>query len=165
MQISDSHARRASGVAASIVFVAVLWLLRADLKGVAAVLWPLVVACAVYMFRSSIGELLRRLKRVDTSGAEFEARSIVAQSAATPVDQILRDVAPGETQHSYIRARLETLRAELNARQPDDLARREFLLLLRLAEAQQVRDWSFVWMQIFASQLEALAAMAAYKNR
>ena len=36
--------------------------------------------------------------------------------------------------------------------------------MLRLAEAQQSRDWQSVWLNIFASQLEALGAMAGVEG-
>ena len=36
--------------------------------------------------------------------------------------------------------------------------------MLRLAEAQQSRDWQAVWLNIFASQLEALGAMAGVEG-
>jgi hypothetical protein len=101
---------------------------------------------------------------VGTTGAEFSEGSIAAQITATPVVEALKAVAPNEMQPSYIRAKVELLRPELNAREPDDHGRREHLLMLRLAEAQQARDWQLVWMNIFSSQLEALAAMAGVEG-
>ena len=146
--------------ASVIVGLIVLWLFRFDLKGVAAILWPSVVAATIFFFRTELGELLKRLKRVGATGAEFSEATIAAQITASAVDQILPAVAPGETQPSFVRGRIEALRVELNARQPDDRDKRESLLLLRLAEAQQARDHLTTWINLFLSQLEALSAMA-----
>jgi hypothetical protein len=80
---------------------------------------------------------------------------------AQPVDVALRDVVPDETHPPHIMQKVAALRIELNARVPEDVTRREHLLMLRLAEAQQVRDHEYTWLNIFSSQLEALTKMAA----
>ena len=159
--LNDRRVQAAAAVAA-ILFV--LWLFHSDLKGLGAVLWPIVLAGAIYEFRAELRGLLARLRRVGATGAEFAEVSIAAQITAVPVDQALKAVAPSEIQPNYIRARVEALRPELNAREPDDHSRREHLLMLRLAEAQQSRDWQAVWLNIFASQLEALGAMAGVEG-
>jgi len=158
-RLSMNH-RRAGAIALAVGALFALWLCRADLKGLGSVLWPVVLAGALIGFRAELSGLLLRLRRVGTAGAEFADVSIVAQITAMPIDQALQAVAPNETQTTYIRARVEALRMELNDREPDDPARREHLLMLRLAEAQQIRDWQSVWLNLFSSQLEALAAMA-----
>jgi hypothetical protein len=95
---------------------------------------------------------------------KFAEASIVAQITAVPVDQALKAVAPNEVQPSYIQARVAALRPELNAMEPEDRIQREHLLMLRLAEAQQGRDWQAAWLNIHASQLEALGAMAGVEG-
>jgi hypothetical protein len=119
------------------------------------------VACALYGFRSEIAALLQRVKRLGREGAEFGEERIAAQIMAQPVDVALKDVAPDEDHPVYVRQRVDALRVELNARVPEDVQKREYLLMLRLAQAQQLRDFQSVWMSIFNSQLEALTAMAA----
>ena len=153
----DSRVRIASSVALAAL---ILWLLRADLRALLPCCGPGRLAATLYGFRIELSGLLQRLKRVGATGAEFSEVSIVAQITATPVDQALRAVAPNEVQPPYIQLRVTALRPELNAREPDDHGRREHLLMLRLAEAQQTRDWQAVWLTIFSSQLEALTAMA-----
>jgi hypothetical protein len=80
---------------------------------------------------------------------------------AQPVDVALKDVVPDETHPRHIMQRVESLRVELNARVPEDEQKREYLLMLRLAQAQQVTDFQLTWLNIFNSQLEALTKMAA----
>ena len=156
--------RRAVAVIAIVAALFVLWLFRSDLRGLGAVLWPVVVAGAILLFHVELRGLLARVRKVGATGAEFAEASIAAQITAVPVDQALRAVAPNEVQPTFIQARVTNLRAELNAREPTDQTRREHLLMLRLAEAQQARDWCVVWLNIFASQLEALGAMAGVEG-
>jgi hypothetical protein len=152
--------RQTPTVAAIVAAVVVLWLFRSDLRGLGAVLWPMVVAGALLAYRVELRGLVSRVRKVSATGAEFAEASIAAQITAMPVDQALKEVTPGEKHPSYIQARVASLRVELNSREPEDQWRREYLLLVRLAGAQQGRDWYSVWLNIFASQLEALGAMA-----
>jgi hypothetical protein len=144
-----------------ILGIVVLWIFRTHLKELGSLLWPVVVAGAIYGFRTELSTLLTRVRRVSKEGAEFGEARIAAQIMAQPVDVALRDVVPDETHPLHIRQRVDALRVELNARIPEDEQRREYLLMLRLAEAQQVRDFQFTWLNIFNSQLEALTKMAA----
>jgi hypothetical protein len=155
---SNLHVR---GWIAVILGIGVLWIFRAHLKELASVLWPVVVAGGVYGFRTELSALLTRLKRVGKEGAEFGEARIAAQIMAQSVDEALKGVTPNETHPLHITQRVEALRVELNATIPADARNREYLLMLRLAEAQQVRDFQFTWLNIFNSQLEALTKMAA----
>jgi hypothetical protein len=102
---------------AAIIFViGVLWLFRDHLKDVASLLWPTIVGLAVYNFRSELNALLRRTKRIGREGAEFEAGSIAAQIMAQPVEEAMREVAPGENNSPYILARVTAVRNDLNAK-------------------------------------------------
>jgi hypothetical protein len=148
-----------------ILGIGVLWIFRTHLKQLASVLWPIVVAGGIYGYRTELSALLTRVRRVSKEGAEFGEARIAAQIMAQPVDLALRDVVPDETHAPYIRQRVDALRVELNARVPEDEQKREYLLMLRLAEAQQARDFQFTWMNIFNSQLEALTKMAAEQGR
>ena len=140
--------------------VVVIWLFREHLKDLSSLLWPIVVAGTIFGFRNELSALLKRLRRVGKGGAEFGEERIAAQIMARPVDVALKDVVPDEEHSGYVRLRIEALRVELNARVPEDEQRREYLLMLRLAEAQQNRDFAFAWLHMFNSQLEALTRMA-----
>lgn len=135
------------------------------LKGIAAILWPLLIAGALWGFRTEVGTLLRRLRRVSKGAAEFDDTRIAAQITATPVEQALREAAPTDAPPaSYIIERVTTLRQELTTLHADSDERRINLLLRRLAEEKQVTEFQFIWLNIFASQLEALEAMTAKKS-
>jgi hypothetical protein len=156
---SNLHVR---GWIVVILGIVVLWIFRAHLKELASILWPIVVAAAIYGFRTELSALLKRITRVSIKeGAEFGEGRIAAQIMAQPVDVALKDVVPDETHPLHIQQRVDALRIELNARVPEDEQKREYLLMLRLAEAQQVRDYQYTWLNIFNSQLEALTKMAA----
>jgi hypothetical protein len=120
-----------------ILGIIVLWIFRTHLKELASVLWPIVAAGGIYGFRTELSALLTRMRRVSKEGAEFGEARIAAQIMAQPVDVALRDVVPDETHPLYIRQRVDALRVELNARVPEDEQKREYLLMLRLAQAQQ----------------------------
>ena len=158
---SNPHVR---GWVVVIIGVVILWVFRTRLKELASVLWPIVVATAIYGFRTELSALLRRIKRIGKEGAEFGEGRIAAQIMAQPVDVALRDVVPDETHPPHIRQRVDALRVELNAKIPEDEQKREYLLMLRLAEAQQIRDHQYTWLNIFSSQLEALVKMAAEED-
>jgi hypothetical protein len=151
------------GGLAVIISIVVLWIFRNHLKDLSSVLWP-IVASAIYGFRTELSALLARVRRVGKEGAEFGKARIAAQIMAQPVEMALKDVVPDETHPLHIRRRVDTLRVELNARVPEDEQKREYLLMLRLAEAQQVRDFQYTWLNIFNSQLEALTKMAAEQS-
>jgi hypothetical protein len=144
-----------------ILGLTVLWIFRTHLKELASVLWPIVVAGGIYGFRTELSALLTRVRRVSKEGAEFGEARIAAQIMAQPVDVALKDVVPDETHPRHIMQRVDSLRVELNARVPEDEQKREYLLMLRLAQAQQVTDFQLTWLNIFNSQLEALTKMAA----
>jgi hypothetical protein len=150
---SNLHVR---GWIVVILGLIVLWIFRTHLKELASVLWPIVVAGAIYGFRTELGALLPRVRRVSKEGAEFGETRIAAQIMARPVDVALKDVVPDETHPRHIMQRVDALRVELNARVPEDEQKREYLLMLRLAQAQQVTDFQLTWLTIFNSQLEAL---------
>jgi hypothetical protein len=144
-----------------ILGIVVLWIFRTHLKELGSLLWPIVVAGAIYGFRTELSTLLTRVRRVSKEGAEFGEARIAAQIMAQPVDVALKDVAPDEAHPPYIMQRVDELRVELNARVPEDEQRREYLLMLRLAQAQQLTYFHLTWLNIFSSQLEALTKMAA----
>lgn len=158
---SNPHVR---GWLIVILGVIILWIFRTHLKELASVLWPIVVATAIYGFRMELSALLRRVRRISKEGADFGEGRIAAQIMAQSVDVALRDVVPDETHPPYIMQRVDALRVELNARIPDDEQKREYLLMLRLAQALQVRDHHNAWLTIFSSQLEALVKMAAEES-
>ena len=118
-----------------ILGIVVLWIFRTHLKELGSLLWPIVVAGAIYGFRTELSTLLTRVRRVSKEGAEFGEARIAAQIMAQPVDVALKDVAPDEAHPPYIMQRVDELRVELNARVPEDEQRREYLLMLRLAQA------------------------------
>lgn len=120
----------------------------------------MIVGVTVYNFRSEINSLIRRTKRIGKEGAEFEAGSIAAQIMAQPVEQAMREVAPGESNASYIIQRVEAIRNDLNVQAGTDQHKRENLLTLRFAQIQQARYFQNIWLNIFSSQLEALARMS-----
>lgn len=122
-----------------ILSIVVLWIFRNHLKDLSSVLWPIVVASAIYGFRTELIALLARVRRVSKEGAEFGEARIAAQIMAQPVEMALKDVVPDETHPLHIRQRVDALRVELNARVPEGEEKREYLLMLRLAQAQQVR--------------------------
>jgi hypothetical protein len=155
---SNLHVR---GWIVVILGLTVLWIFRTHLKELASVLWPIIVAGGIYGFRTELSALLTRVRRVSKEGAEFGEARIAAQIMAQPVDVALKDVVPDETHPRHIMQRVESLRVELNARVPEDEQKREYLLMLRLAQAQQVTDFQLTWLNIFNSQLEALTKMAA----
>ena len=130
------------------------------IKGVAALLWPIVTAWAIFLFRIEIRSLISRLRRFGKGGAEFSESRIGVQAISIPIEKVLKDVAPGERQDSYILKGVEELRAALNRLQPEDVNARESLLLLRLTQRITERDWAIFWLNIFASQRSALEAMA-----
>jgi hypothetical protein len=146
---------------AAIIFtIGVLWLFRDHLKDLASLLWPTIVGLAVFNFRSELNALLRRTRRIGREGAEFEVGSIAAQIMTQPVEEAMREVAPGESNAPYILARVVAVRNDLNVQAGTDQQRRENLLTLRFAQTQQARDFQVIWLNIFASQLEALGRMA-----
>lgn len=149
---------------AGVIAIAVFWLFRTHLRDLAAVLWPSLVAGAVYGFRTELRDLLRRIRRVSKEGAEFGEIGVAAQIMAQPVDVALREVAPDETHPTYIRQQVDALRIELNARVPEDATRREYLLMLRLAEAQRRAIFLEAWLRIFESQLDSLGKSVAEPN-
>ena len=153
-----------AGLSAVILGLAILWIFREHLKELASVLWPIVVASAIYGFRAELRSLLSRVTRVGKEGAEIGEARIAAQIMAQPVDVALKDVVPDETHPLHIRQRVDALRVELNSRIPEDVPKREYLLMLCLAEAQQIRDYQLAWLNIFNSQLEALTKMAAEQS-
>lgn len=155
------YRRQIIGWAVIAIITTLLWVFREHLSGLASVLWPIVVGGAIIGFRRELSDLLKRLRRFGKEGMEFDENRIAAQILALPVEEALRDVAPGETHANFITARVESLMHELNRMQPSDPAKREYLLMLRLAQAQQVRDFQYAWLNIFASQIEALNKMAA----
>jgi hypothetical protein len=138
-----------------------LWMFREHLSGLASTLWPIVVGSTILGFRQELGDLLKRMKRLGKEGMEFGDVQIAAQIMSVPVSDALKDVAPGETHSELIMTRVASLRQELNARQPSDIPNREHLLMLRLAEAQQSRDFQNIWLNILSSQLAALTKMAS----
>jgi len=148
-----------------IVGIVLLWIFREHLKELASVLWPIVVTGVIYGFRTELSALLKRIRRVSKEGADFGEDRIAAQIMAQPVEIALKDVVPDESHAPYIMQRVSALRVELNARIPDNEEKREHLLMLRLAQAQQVRDFQYTWMTIFNSQLEALTKMAAEQSQ
>ncbi len=131
------------------------------LKGVAAILWPIVTATAIFLFRLEIRSLISRLRRVGKGVAEFSESRIGVQAITIPLEEALKNVAPGEKQEPYIVKGVEEVRIELNRVQPEDAHARESLLLLRLTQRKTERDWAIFWLNIFASQRSALEAMAA----
>jgi hypothetical protein len=157
--LSNFHVPALSAVILGLLGLAVLWIFRTHLKELASVLWPIVVASAIYGFRTELRSLLGRVTRLGKEGAEFGETRIAAQIMAQPVDVALKDAVPDETHPLHIRQRVDALRVELNSRIPEDIQRREYLLMLRLAEAQQIRDFQYTWLTIFNSQLEALTKM------
>ena len=138
-----------------------LWIFAEYLAGLASVLWPIIVGATIIGFRHELSDLLKRIKRVSKEGMEFQEAQIAAQMISVPVSEALKDVAPNEDHSDLIKNKVESIRHELNSRLPEDVVKREHLLILRLVEAQQVRDFQFVWLNIFLSQLEALTRMAA----
>jgi|GEM_PF-2342478 len=143
-----------------IVLIIVLWGFRYHLKDLASLMWPVIAATVIFNFRAEITALLRRTKRIGKEGAEFEASSVAAQIMAQPVEQAMREVAPGESNSPYILQRVEAIRNELNVQAGTDQQRRENLLTLRFAQAQQARAFQAVWLNIFSSQIDALAKMS-----
>ena len=146
--------------AALVFLILVLWLFQAHLKDLASLLWPTIVGLSVYNFRTEISALIRRAKRIGKEGAEFEATSIAAQIMDQSVEQAMKEVAPGETNSPYILQRVAAIRNDLNVQAGTDQQKRENLLTLRFAQTQQGRDFQTIWMNIFLSQLEALAKMS-----
>jgi hypothetical protein len=143
------------------LFLVILWIFKNHLDAFGSILWPLVVAGALLGFRSELSALLRRIRRVSRQGAEFGEGRIAAQIMSQPVEAALRSVVPDENPPPYILRRVQALRIDLNAREPEDEERREYLLMLRLAESQQGLHFQYVWLNIFWSQLEALTNLAA----
>ena len=131
-----------------------LWAFRDHLTGLASVLWPILAGGTLVGFRYEIRDLLRRLKHFGKEGMVFGEEQISAQILAVPVSDALNDVAPGEERFSSIENRVAFLRTELQNRFSDDKMKREYILMLRLAEAQQIRDFQTTWMIIYLSQLE-----------
>ena len=83
-------------------------------------LWPIVLAGAIYEFRAELRGLLARLRRVGATGAEYLAEvSIAAQITAVLVDQ---GVESGGAQRGFsltTSALVSKLCVpELNAREP-----------------------------------------------
>jgi len=114
------------------------------LKGIAAILWPVVLAGGLWGFRIEVRTLFARLRSLGVKGAEFDENRLAAQIAAVPVEQALKDAAPLETHPPLIIERVETLRRELETMHQNSDANRISLLLLRLAESQQIQDLQFV---------------------
>lgn len=158
------HKLRIFGWSAIIIATGLLWLFREHLAGLASVLWPIIAGATILGFRNELSNLLKRVKSVGKQGMEFGDEQIAAQILAVPVSDALKDVAPNEEHTELIKERVSSLRFELNSKQPNDNVKREHLLILRLAEAQQFRDFQNIWMNIFASQLEALTKMASESN-
>lgn len=131
------------------------------LKGIAAILWPILLAVCLWGFRAEFRTLFSRLRSLGIKGAEFDESRLAAQIAAVPVEQALKEAAPLEEHPPLVIARVGELSRELDTLHKNSDANRISLLLLRLAEAQQVQDFQFVWLNIFLSQLEALEGMRA----
>ena len=60
------------------------------LKGISAILWPVVVAGALLGFRTEVRTLLRRLRRVSKGAAEFDDARLAVQLTGTSIEQALR---------------------------------------------------------------------------
>ena len=109
-----------------------LWIFRAQLSGLASVLWPIIVGTTLIGFRMELSSLLKRMKSFSKEGMVFRDEPIAAQIMAVPVSDALKDVAPSEQHSATIVAKVDQIRYELNARIPEDAVKREHLLILRL---------------------------------
>jgi hypothetical protein len=137
------------GWVAVILFLIILWIFKDHLAAFGSILWPMVVAGALVGFRSELSALLRRIRRVSRQGAEFGEGRIAAQIMSQPVETALRNIVPDENPPSYVLRRVQALRIDLNAREPENEERREYLLMLRLAEAQRGLHFQFIWLNIW----------------
>ncbi|WP_426954111.1 hypothetical protein [Muricoccus radiodurans] len=127
------------------------------LKGVASFSWPALVALGGWYFRTELRALILRTRKAGLTGVEF-VDVLTAQALLKPVAETLAIVAPSATTNPVLLQQATRIREDLNRIEPNDVSLREGRLTSHLAASQLVNKYLRIYMIIFDSQLEALAA-------